>query len=111
MAVHRGVVRAFYRITEWRGPTSSESAEEPASIPRWAFMGARDQLMETLYRFEDVSALLPQAAQKPITYVNCGRASPSRRRATCRSSRCGRHTWTRGLEVAASHLPTPTPGG
>lgn len=74
MAVHRGVVRAVYRITGWRGPTASEAVEDPTRIPRWAFTGERDYGMEARYGFADVTALLPQAAQNPIAYVNCGRA-------------------------------------
>ena len=73
MAVHRGVVRAVYRIDGWRGPTDIEAAEDPTRIPRWAFRGERDQVMERRYAFADVTALLPQAAQNPIAYVNCGR--------------------------------------
>ncbi len=65
-AVYNGIVRAVYRIERWE--------QEPPPVnrkPRWAFDGVRDEGMEQLYLWTDVTSYLPNGAQNPIKYVNC----------------------------------------
>lgn len=69
MAVYRGVVRAVYRIDAWEEPAEADLVSHPERKGRWVFRGQRDQVMEDLYRFRDVSSYL--GARNPIRYVWC----------------------------------------
>jgi hypothetical protein len=71
-AVYRGVIRAVYRIDQWVGPTEEELVAAPTIKNRWAFNGVLDSEMSNRYLFADVTQWLPQSAQNPIRYVNCG---------------------------------------
>jgi uncharacterized protein len=76
MSVFGGVVRAVYRIDGWERPTAADIADGPKRQGRWAFFGARDPDMETLYLHRDVWAYLRdpvsgRASQSPLRYVHC----------------------------------------
>jgi hypothetical protein len=72
LAVHRGVVRAAFRISRWIRATEADVGDEPSRHGRFAFEGEFDRELSTLYEFVDVSELLPDKAQNPIYFVNCG---------------------------------------
>lgn len=63
-SVYGGIVRAVYAIDQDRW-------EHDPVRGRWRFVGRRDPDLETVYRWRDVSAYLPEGAQNPIRYVNC----------------------------------------
>lgn len=75
MAVYGGVVRAVYRIEGWVQPTEADVAQDSSRVGRWGFCGKRDQEMEEIYLYRDVSGYLTAAsgfaAQNPVRYVNC----------------------------------------
>jgi len=66
-AVHRGIVRAVYRIKRWR----EDPRNQVGHRPRWAFVGEPDPAMEERYVWGDVGRYLPAGAANPIRYVNC----------------------------------------
>ena len=68
-SVYNGIVRAVYRIDDWEPDEREESAGRHGR--RKGFRGARDQAMEALYVWKDVSSYLQVGAQNPIKYVNC----------------------------------------
>jgi uncharacterized protein len=75
MAVYRGVVRAVYRIDDWEPATSATSqaiAANPNGPPRWDIRGEVDSAMQERYEWSDVTTVLPQSAQNPLRYLNCG---------------------------------------
>jgi hypothetical protein len=80
MAVFDGVVRAVYRIDRWERASAEIIAGDPGAKGRWAFHGARDLDLETLYLHGNVWAYLRdavsgRASQTTLRYVNCEPAS------------------------------------
>lgn len=68
-AVHDGIVRAVYTIEGWERPQEHERVGRLKN--RWAFFGRRDEPMEDVYLWTDVSRYLPRGAQNPTRYVHC----------------------------------------
>lgn len=71
-AVYRGVVRAAYRIEGWEPAPTEEVRADTKVAGRWGFCGTPAVELLERYGFGDVTSMLPQAAQDPLGYVNCG---------------------------------------
>lgn len=72
LSVYRGVVRAAYRIEGWE-PAPIEALKASTNMAgRWGFWGTPAADILERYKFGDVTSMLPQAAQNPLRYVNCG---------------------------------------
>jgi hypothetical protein len=72
LSVYRGVVRAAYRIEGWEPAPAEEMKADTRVVGRWGFWGTPAADVLERYGFGDVTSLLPQAAQNPSRYVNCG---------------------------------------
>ena len=72
LSVYRGVVRAAYRIEGWEPAPSEEGKTGTNVAGRWGFWGTPAADVLERYKFGDVTSMLPQAAQNPLRYVNCG---------------------------------------
>jgi hypothetical protein len=73
MAVYRGVVRAVYRIDGWERASEKDLTANPSIKGKWRFFGEIDSVMTERFKYADVTDELPQSAQNPIRYLNCGR--------------------------------------
>lgn len=72
LSVYRGVVRAAYRIEGWEPAPTEEVKADTKVAGRWGFWGTPAIELLERYGFGDVTSMLPQAAQNPLRYVNCG---------------------------------------
>jgi hypothetical protein len=77
LSVFGGIVRAVYRIEDWRPATDDDINLGRGVAGRWSFCGERDQTMEAIYLNGDVSSYLRGAtsgrgSQNPMRFVNCG---------------------------------------
>lgn len=76
LAVHDGIVREVYEITEWQPagttPYSTRNEDELPLEGRWEFVGglAAPEIRQA-YIGASVSDYFQRGQQNPITYVNC----------------------------------------
>lgn len=72
VAVFRGVARTVFEIERWVRATEADCRDEPARKGRFAFDGRVDAELSARYRLTDVSERLPDSAQNPLYFLNCG---------------------------------------